>query len=110
MALVGRQGPTLYVYCVLLTYSSLLHSYCHFMGLLYAIDDAPRLGFSIQTGDILIPRISGILTFGVGVRRISFSGEQLCNKRMLTHMSLSSFLWDMGKQYRPRSGAAKRGV
>ena len=28
----------------------------------------------------------------------------------LTHLSLASFLWDMGKQCRPRSDAAERGV
>ena len=28
----------------------------------------------------------------------------------ITHISLSSFLWDIGKQNSPRSNAAKRGV
>ena len=30
--------------------------------------------------------------------------------RHLTHISMASFLWDMGKQNRPRYDAAKRGV
>ena len=28
----------------------------------------------------------------------------------LTHISLASFLWDIGKQYSPRCDAAERGV
>ena len=28
----------------------------------------------------------------------------------LTHLSLPSFLWDIGKQHRPRCDAAERGV
>ena len=30
--------------------------------------------------------------------------------RFLTHISLASFLWDIGKQNSPRCDAAKRGV
>ena len=38
--------------------------------------------------------------------------EQICFYEgvHITHISLTSFLWDIGKQNRPRSDAAKRGV
>ena len=29
---------------------------------------------------------------------------------LLTHISLASFLWDIGNQCRPRSDATKRGI
>ena len=32
------------------------------------------------------------------------------DKQLLTHLSLASFLWDVGKQYSPRWDAAERGV
>ena len=31
-------------------------------------------------------------------------------RQLLTHISLASFLWDIGKQCKTRSNAAKRGV
>ena len=34
----------------------------------------------------------------------------LCVKMVLTHISLASFLWDIGKQNSPRCDAAKRGA
>ena len=42
----------------------------------------------------------------------SFGFSMLPVKKMLslTHISLASFLWDIGKQYSPRSDTAKRSI
>ena len=40
----------------------------------------------------------------------AFADITICNRIYLTHLSLSSFLRDRDKQYRPRSDAAGRGV
>ena len=51
----------------------------------------------------------GILLFGVSC--LCEKNEVSCTKLfMLTHISLASFLWDIGKQCRPRSDAAVCGV
>ena len=36
--------------------------------------------------------------------------EQKCGKFFLTHICLASHFWDIGKQCRPRSDAAERGI
>ena len=41
------------------------------------------------------------------------SGERLqdhCSSGCLTHLSLASFLWDIGKEHCPRCDTAERGV
>ena len=45
----------------------------------------------------------------------SFASNSICNPLMqqmhlLTHLSLASFLWDIGKQHSPRCDTAKHGV
>ena len=45
-----------------------------------------------------------------GVARITDCPDMLSFRQDLTHISLASLLWDIGKQNSPRCDAAERGV
>ena len=60
-------------------------------------------------------RYQGLASAGVAIRvklvdLIVMTVRTYSLSDILTHLSLASFLWDIGKQHSPRCDAAERGV
>ena len=59
---------------------------------------------------ITFPRIGNLTANTWFMIVLCFTHSVNCRKLILTHISISSHFWDIGKQCRPRSDATERGV
>ena len=90
---------------------SQFYFYLHFLQLVLcrvaALKKSPRKSYIVQ---IVFSFCSFEISEGILRNQKINTGLDLFSNQRLTHISLASFLCDIGKQYSPRCDAAERGV